>query len=80
MPENTAPAIGNSEPKCESLRFGDARSRQLAMLIASFDEACQAALEAASVARDVDGPQAPSAQGEIRRHAKQIRQLLYLPR
>lgn len=80
LPENTAPAIRNSEPKRESLRFGDARSRQLAMLIASFDEACQAALEAASVARDVDAPRAPSAQGEIRRHAKQIRQLLYLPR
>lgn len=80
LPDNAMPATASAEPRRETLRFGDARSRQVAMLIARFDEACQAALDAASVARDVDGPAAPMAQGEIRRHAKQIRRLLYLPR
>ena len=80
LPANAVPATSTHQPQRESLRFGDTRSRQLAMLIASFDEACRAALEAANVARDVDTPAAPAAQGEIRRYAKQLRQLLYLPR
>ncbi len=80
LPENVSPAAQTHKPKRKVLRFSDARSRQLAMLIVSFDEACQAALEAASVALDVETLAAPKAQGEIRRHAKQIRQLLYLPR
>ena len=80
LPSNAAANPASNNGDSQSVRFGDVRSRQLAMLIAIFDEAAQSALVAASMANDLKLETPSTAQASIRKHAKQIRQLLYLPR
>ena len=80
LPANARAHTAAARTDTRTVRFADARSRQLAMLIASFDAAAQSALATAAMASDLQLTPPTTAQAGIHRQARQIRQLLYLPR
>jgi len=80
LPTNAKVHIASESADTKPVRFADDRSRQLAMLIARFDEAAQNALATAAMASDLQLTPPVTAQAGIHRQARQIRQLLYLPR